>query len=231
MRTKGLFVTGTDTGCGKTEIALGLMGALQAQGLRVAGMKPVASGSELTDSGWRNEDAVRLRARTSFDVPYDWVNPYAFEPPIAPHLAAEEAGVAIDLERIAALFGALADRADLVVVEGVGGWLVPLGPGSTVADLPLRLGVPVLLVVGLRLGCINHTLLTAEGIRASGARLLGWVANQVDPGMARVEANVRSLEDRLGVPLLGRLGHCHPSPTSAEGVQCFLGTDLRRLIA
>jgi dethiobiotin synthetase len=209
---RGLFVTGTDTGCGKTEISLGLMAALQARGRRVLGMKPVASGSEPTPEGLRNEDALRLLARGNLPVPYDWVNPYAFAPPIAPHLAAEEAGVSIQADPIRQAYQRLAATADWVVVEGVGGWRVPLGPRDSVADLPRWLGLPVVLVVGLRLGCLSHALLSAESILASGATLLGWVANQVDPEMARVEANVRSLEERLPVPLLGQVDFAAPQP-------------------
>ena len=230
MKYRGIFVTGTDTGCGKTEISLGLMAALQAQGYRVAGMKPVASGSDWTSAGLRNEDALRLQAQAGFETPYDRVNPYAFAPPIAPHLAAEEAGVAIDLDRIALAFQVLAAAADRVVVEGVGGWRVPLGPGTSVADLPLRLNLPVVLVVGLRLGCLNHALLTAEGILASGARLLGWVANQVDPEMERVEANVKSLVDRLPAPLLAQIGYCRPRPTLAALNGGFGGLDLAGIL-
>lgn len=230
MKYRGIFVTGTDTGCGKTEISLGLMAALQAQGQRVAGMKPVASGSDWTSAGLRNEDALRLQAQTGFETPYDLVNPYAFAPPIAPHLAAEEAGVSIDLDRITQAFQGLAAAADRVVVEGVGGWRVPLGPGISVADLPLRLDLPVVLVVGLRLGCLNHALLTAESILASGARLLGWVANQVDPEMERVEANVQSLVHRLPSPLLAQFGYCPPRPTLAALQGGFGGLDLAGML-
>lgn len=213
---RGLFVTGTDTGCGKTEISLGLMAALQARGRRVLGMKPVASGSEPTPEGLRNEDALRLLAQGSQPVPYPWVNPYAFAPPIAPHLAAAEAGVSIEPDSIRRAYQRLAGAADWVVVEGVGGWRVPLGPRDSVADLPRWLGLPVVLVVGLRLGCLNHALLSAESILASGAGFIGWVANLVDPEMARVETNVRSLVERLPAPLLGRVDFSAPRPDPAE---------------
>ncbi len=227
MSARGLFVTGTDTGCGKTEISLGLMAALQGRGLRVLGMKPVASGSEPTPDGLRNEDALRLRAQGSVEVPYHWVNPYAFAPPIAPHLAAEETGITIEPDPVRQAYHRLAAAADWVVVEGVGGWLVPLGREGSVADLPRWLGLPVLLVVGLRLGCLNHALLSAESILASGAPLIGWVANQVDPEMAQVEANVRSLVERIPAPLLGQLGYC-PLRSRSEIVAVGL-TDLDRL--
>jgi dethiobiotin synthetase len=224
MRHRGVFITGTDTGCGKTEISLGLMAALQARGLRVAGMKPVASGSERTALGRRNEDASRLQVQAGLDLPYDWVNPYSFEPPIAPHLAAEEAGISIDLARIEQAFGELSATSDVVVVEGVGGWLVPLGPTISVADLPRRLGLPAVLVVGLRLGCLNHALLSAQSILASGVELRGWIANQVDPEMDRVEENVRTLRQRLPAPLLGRLGYCWPRPSLEALAGCWRGS-------
>jgi len=199
----GLFVTGTDTGCGKTEVSLGLMHWLQARDLRVAGMKPVASGAVLTPEGLRNEDALRLQRQASSPAPYAQVNPYAFAPPVAPHLAAEQAGVPIDLEVIRSAWQALKDQADLVLVEGVGGWRVPLGPGLELADLVRMLDLPVVLVVGLRLGCLSHGLLSAESILASGARLLGWVASSVDPDMRLPQQNVAALAERLQAPCLG----------------------------
>jgi dethiobiotin synthetase len=201
--TQGLFITGTDTGCGKTEITLGLMQALQQRGEKVVGMKPVASGAEETAEGLRNEDALRIHRQGGSELPYAWINPFAYAPPIAPHLAAQSAGRPIDLQRIADHFERLADKADRVLVEGVGGWLVPLTGEATVADLALRLELPVILVVGMRLGCINHALLTDAAIRQSGARLLGWVANQVEPQMASREGNLQTLQKRLSAPCLG----------------------------
>ncbi|MGD8911067.1 MAG: dethiobiotin synthase [Chromatiales bacterium] len=201
--TKGLFITGTDTDCGKTEITLGLMQALQQRGERVLGMKPVASGAEETTEGLRNEDALRIRMQGGSELPYTWINPFAYAPPIAPHLAAESSGRPIELQLIADLFERLTARAERVLVEGVGGWQVPLTGEATVADLALRLELPVVLVVGMRLGCINHALLTDASIRQSGARLLGWVANQVDPRMASFEGNLRTLRERLSAPCLG----------------------------
>jgi dethiobiotin synthetase len=199
----GFFVTGTDTGCGKTEATLGLMAALQRRGLRVLGMKPVASGCTRTASGLRNEDALRLRDAGSAAVPYEWINPYAFEPPIAPHIAAADAGILIELATIEQAYARLAPLADRVLVEGVGGWRVPLGPERFVGDIPIALDLPVILVVGLRLGCINHALLTAESIQWAGCRLAGWIGNQVDPDMAYREANLATLTDRLAAPCLG----------------------------
>lgn len=200
---RGVFITGTDTDCGKTEIGLGLMAALQRQGLSVLGMKPVASGCDRTPFGLRNPDALRLQARGSTEVDYPLVNPYCFEPPIAPHIAAGQSGVSIELAVIRDRARELAVRADFLVVEGVGGWRVPLGPKLSVSDLPLELGLPVMLVVGLKLGCINHALLTAESVRASGSRLLGWIANQIAPDMLVRDENLATLGALLGVPCLG----------------------------
>lgn len=202
-RFKGLFVTGTDTDCGKTEVCLGLMLALQGHGLRVLGMKPVASGCERTAGILRNRDALRLQAQGSRTVPYETLNPYAFEPPIAPHIAASRAGVTIGLEVIRAGAQALAEQADFLVVEGVGGWRVPLGPALSVSHLPRALELPVLLVCGLKLGCINHSLLAVEGIRASGNPLVGWIANQIAPDMGAREENLATLAALIDAPCLG----------------------------
>ncbi|AGA91718.1 dethiobiotin synthase [Thioflavicoccus mobilis 8321] len=210
----GLFVTGTDTDCGKTEVALGLMAAWQAEGRTVLGMKPVASGCHSTPGGLRNGDAERLLAQGSRAVDYRFVNPYAFAPPIAPHVAAEQAAVEIDLEIIDAAFAELAAAAERVVVEGVGGWRVPLGAGRFLGDLPRRLDLPVVLVVGIRLGCINQALLTAEAIAADGIRLVGWVANRIDPEMAAAEENIATLDALIPAPCLGVV------PRLASPVRC-----------
>lgn len=203
----GWFITGTDTGCGKTAITLGLMAALQRRGIQTVGMKPVASGAEPTPAGPRNEDALLIQTQGSVKPPYTAVNPYLFDPPIAPHLAARQAGAEIDLERIRRTCVQLAAQADRLIVEGVGGWRVPLGPRSTLADLARLLDLPVILVVGLRLGCLNHALLTAEAIARDGLFLAGWVANRIDPAMREVEANIESLRERLTAPLLGVIPH------------------------
>jgi dethiobiotin synthetase len=200
---RGYFITGTDTGVGKTVVTLGLMQCLQARGLRVAGMKPVASGCVGTAQGPRNEDALRLQRQSSLGLDYQEVNPYAFEPAIAPHLAADEAGVRIDLATIRTGFERLTARADRVCVEGVGGWLVPLNASQTVADLAGELGLEVILVVGIRLGCLNHALLTAHAIRGTDLSLIGWVANIPAPGVERVGENIAALQKRLNAPLLG----------------------------
>jgi dethiobiotin synthetase len=200
---RGIFVTGTDTGVGKTLVAAGLMHALRGQGLRVAGMKPVASGSAMTPEGLRNEDALALLAAASRAWPYEAVNPYCFEPAIAPHIAAAEAGVTVEFDAIERAYRELATDSDVVVVEGAGGFLVPLGPGLSFADIPVRLDLEVVLVVGLRLGCLNHAFLTAEAIAARGLTLAGWVGNQVEPGFARLTENLSALEDGLLAPCLG----------------------------
>jgi dethiobiotin synthetase len=199
----GGFITGTDTDCGKTEIALGLMAAWQAQGHRVLGMKPVATGCDPSPAGLRNGDALRLQAQGSTAAPYDLINPYAFAPPIAPHLAAGQAGIEIAAGPILAAYRALAAAAERVVVEGVGGWRVPLGTHLSVSDLPRVLDLPVILVVGLKLGCLNHALLTAESIRAQGATLAGWVGNGIDRRMQAADENIATLAALLAAPCLG----------------------------
>lgn len=200
---QGLFVTGTDTEVGKTEITLGLMSALRATGRSVLGMKPIASGCETTSAGLRNPDALRIAAACSRAVDYGLVNPYAFEPAVAPHLAAAQVGVEIRFGKIVDSFRALSAREDVTVVEGAGGWRVPLGPDGDLADLAVALGLPVVLVVGLRLGCINHALLTVESILGRGLTLAGWVANSVDPAMALREANIATLRGAIDAPCLG----------------------------
>lgn len=202
-RVQGLFVTGTDTEVGKTEVTLGLMEAFKRRGFRVLGMKPVAAGCALTAAGLRSDDALRLQAQGSTPLDYATVNPYAFEPPIAPHIAAAQAGVEIRLEPLEAAYHSQARQADCVLVEGVGGWRVPLGPDLTLADLPRTLGIPVVLVVGLRLGCINHALLSAESISDAGLPLTGWIANRIEPTMAAADENLATLCERLPAPCFG----------------------------
>jgi dethiobiotin synthetase len=212
------FITGTDTGCGKTEISQGLMQLLQDQGQRVLGMKPVASGAQLTPNGLRNEDALKLQAQGSIELPYAVINPFAYEPPIAPHLAAAQAGEVIDLNLIHTHYQALSAQADSVIVEGVGGWRVPLNDHQSVADLALMLDLPVVLVVGLKLGCINHALLSLESILSSGANLVGWVGNQVEREMLEVEGNLETLRGMMGVPCWGVVPYLN-SPSVDEVVK------------
>ncbi len=198
-----LFVTGTDTGVGKTRIAAGLCLAYAAAGQRVAAMKPVASGCSRTPAGLRNEDAVALLAAMNVRARYEEVNPYAFEPAIAPHIAAQEAGYPIDFDRLDRCYERLCLLSDITIVEGAGGWLAPLDAERTFADLAVRWQLDVVLVVGLRLGCLNHALLTAEAIQRRGLRLGGWVGNSVEPEFARREENLRTLEARIAAPCIG----------------------------
>ncbi|MES9969427.1 MAG: dethiobiotin synthase [Candidatus Thiodiazotropha sp.] len=211
--TGGLFVTGTDTGCGKTEITLGIMHNLQQQGESVLGMKPIASGALLTAEGLRNEDALRIQAQCSQAIPYPAVNPLVYQPPIAPHLAAKAQGQPIRLDEIQQAYNRLRVQADRVVVEGVGGWHVPLGDTITLADLARTLDLPMVLVVGVRLGCLNHALMTAECILNSGVELKGWVANLVDPQMQSIDDNILTLQSWLPAPCLGEVPYLEtPTP-------------------
>ncbi len=203
MGATGFFVTGTDTDCGKTLITLGLMQALAARGRRVAGLKPVAAGAAATADGLRNADALAIQALCTPPESYAEVNPYCLEPAIAPHIAAAEAGVRLRQAQILADRDRLARRHDALVVEGAGGWRVPLDEDWDLSDLAALLGYPVILVVGLRLGCLNHALLTRDAILAKGLPLAGWVANAVQQDMPRAAANIDSLRARMQVPCLG----------------------------
>ncbi|MDP2029101.1 MAG: dethiobiotin synthase [Thiobacillus sp.] len=199
----GLFVTGTDTGVGKTRVAVALIHALRAQGLRVAAMKPVAAGCA---PGELNDDVSALLQATNVAADLRDINPYSFEPPIAPHLAAQQAGVRIELPVIVAAYARLAAAADVVVVEGAGGWRVPLNAREEMADLAQALALPIVLVVGLRLGCLNHALLSAESIAHRQLPWAGWVGNQIGPAMACQTANLDALRARLPAPCLGVQG-------------------------
>lgn len=205
LTSHGLFVTGTDTGVGKTLVACGLLRAFANRGLKAVGMKPVASGAVSREGGLVHDDVEKLLAAGNVAAPREHVNPYCYEPPIAPHIAAAGAGMRIDLDRIGQSFETLSARADVVIVEGVGGFRVPLAPGIDTAQLAARLALPLVLVVGLRLGCLNHALLTAEAVANRGLKLAGWVANHVDPRMAAVEENVRTLEMLIPAPLLAHI--------------------------
>lgn len=199
--SRGWFVTGTDTGVGKTTVAECLIAALNRAERRVAGMKPVASGCAPAGSGLRSDDALRLQAASSIALDYADVNPYAFEPAVAPHLAARAAAVDIDIEAVGRAYRRLGAQVDWIVVEGVGGWRVPIGAALTMADVARRLDLPVILVVGIRLGCLNHALLTAEAIARDGLSLAGWVANRVEGAMLWGERTRDALVERLGSPL------------------------------
>ena len=203
--TEGYFVTGTDTGVGKTLVSAALIHILAERHQRVVGMKPVASGCRQTEQGLRNDDAEILLAASTVEAKYSDVNPYAFDPAIAPHLAAKEAGIKIELQTLLDHFETLQGSADAVVVEGVGGWMVPLGHIITTEHMAKAFDLPVILVVGMRLGCLNHALLSAQAITTAGLHLAGWVANIVDPNMERVNDNLHTLEKRLNVPYLGAI--------------------------
>ncbi len=200
---KRWFITGTDTEIGKTQVACALLRYLAAQGHSVAGMKPVASGCEKTPAGLRNDDALDLLSAANVALPYEIVNPIAFEPAIAPHIAAEESGQSIDIGKIRMLVQTI--KADYLIIEGAGGWCVPLGDGHLLVELVRALADEVVLVVGMRLGCINHALLTAAQIERDGMPLKGWVANHVDPDMRVQSENLRTLQKLMPAPLLGVL--------------------------
>ena len=199
----GLFVTGTDTGVGKTLIACALLQAFSAAGRASMGMKPVTAGRE----GGRFHDVEALIAAGNVRAPESLVNPYAFDPPIAPHIAARQAGVEIGIDVIVNSYRELSRLADVVVVEGAGGFMIPLNASQTSADLARELGLPVVLVVGMRLGCLNHALLTRRAIADSGLACAGWVANCILPGMPYLDDNIRALQERLASPLLGIVPH------------------------
>lgn len=201
--TRAWFITGTDTGVGKTRVAGALCRGLAARGTRVAGMKPVASGCTLTPEGLRNDDALTLLAAMNVRARYSDVNPYAFAPAIAPHIAAREAGVDIDFAVLDRAYERLRIQSQALIVEGAGGWLAPLDSSRAFADLAVHWHMDVVLVVGMRLGCLNHALLTAEAIERRGLRLSGWVANAIDPAVLRLTENISSLESRISAPCLG----------------------------
>ncbi|MDP2834155.1 MAG: dethiobiotin synthase [Pseudomonadota bacterium] len=209
----GFFIAGTDTHIGKTLVAAALLHAYADLGYRVLGMKPVAAGAELIDGVWVNEDVAMLRAAGNVQAAPALLNPYLFREAIAPHIAAEHKGVRIEIPRIRAAYDELAAQAEVVLVEGVGGLLVPLSEHKDAADLAVALNLPLILVVGMRLGCINHALLTVEAIAARGLKLAGWVANRVDPEMAAYEENLAALVRRIAAPLLAEIpGLTSPDP-------------------
>jgi dethiobiotin synthetase len=202
---RGYFITGTDTGVGKTLVACALLYAFVRAGHRAVGMKPVAAGAVRHAAGLINEDVEQLRAAGNVTADSALINPYCFEPAIAPHIAASQAGITIDLERVVRAYRLLSADADRVVVEGAGGFCVPLNRHETTADVAGLLGLPVVLVVGVRLGCLNHALLTAQAISARGLKLAGWVSNQIDAAMPAARENVAALAERLAAPLLATL--------------------------
>ncbi|MGH8578683.1 MAG: dethiobiotin synthase [Gammaproteobacteria bacterium] len=207
---QGCFITGTDTGVGKTQVTLGLMRALAQRGFTVSGMKPVASGCRPTPEGLRNRDAEMLQQHGSRPLAYELVNRYAFDPPSAPHVAAKGAGVTIDLDAIWRDFQHLDGKSDFTLVEGIGGWAVPLNERERLSDLVRRMAIPVILVVGLRLGCINHALLSAEAIGNDGIPLLGWVANGIDDHYRNSDQTLYTLSAQISAPMLDFVPWVHP---------------------
>lgn len=196
------FITGTDTDVGKTYIASALVQHFCQQGLQAAGMKPVAAGAELVDGRLLNSDVTELIKAGNVDADLALINPYVFAPAIAPHIAAEQAGIRVLLDNIKQSFDVLQTKADVVVVEGAGGFRVPINRQETMADLAVKLNLPIILVVGVRLGCINHALMTAGSIRAAGLNLVGWVANRIDPNMPAIEENIATLKALIKAPCI-----------------------------
>lgn len=201
--SQGFFVTGTDTGVGKTLVTAALLRRLRESGIKVAGMKPVAAGAVPGPEGPANKDALLLQSESSVRHPYALVNPWLFTPAIAPHIAAAEASVTIETDRIVRAHAIIRATADVVLAEGAGGFLVPLDARHSFAELPGLLGMDVLLVVGLRLGCLNHALLTVEAIAVRGYELAGWIGNCIDPEFARRDANIATLSAMIAAPCLG----------------------------
>lgn len=217
MARHNFFVAGTDTDAGKTLVAAALLERARQGGLRTLAMKPVAAGCEATPEGLRNADALLLQQHMTETLGYDQVNPVALEPAIAPHIAAEQAGRRLQVERLAGFCrGVLMQPADLLLIEGAGGWRVPLNAVENLSGLAKTLELPVILVVGMQLGCINHALLTAEAIQRDGLTLAGWVANRRDPAMACYQENVATLKARLAAPCLGEVPRLtRPDPVLA----------------
>lgn len=198
------FVTGTDTDAGKTVVTCGLLEAARLKGLTTLALKPVSAGCQQTENGLRNDDALALMEAMTLSLPYEQVNPLALAPAIAPHIAAQEASVRMTLDRLVGYSrGALMRKNDLALIEGAGGWRVPLNSREMISGLAKALNTPVILVVGMKLGCISHALLTVEAILRDGVRLAGWVANQMNPDMSRYDENLETLKSMIHVPCLG----------------------------
>lgn len=209
MSAQGYFITGTDTEIGKTFTSCALLAGLRQQGFSAIGMKPIAAGTDIIHGERINEDVSQLKAASDPAAP-ELINPYLFDEPIAPHIAAEKACIEINLDHILHCYQQLAQQFEVVIVEGVGGFCVPLGKHQDTAHLAQALNLPVILVVGMRLGCINHALLTVEAIRARGLTLHGWIANTIDPAMRCFEENLEALRERIPAPLLAVLPHQSP---------------------
>ena len=212
---KGYFIAGTDTGIGKTFVSCALLQAFAHKGERIGAMKPIAAGCDQTVDGWHNDDALQLMKHTNVELSYRQVNPVALPSPIAPHLAIEHLNQTVTVERLTRYFENIQNSTDYFIVEGAGGWLVPLNETESMADIPKAFGLDVILVVGMRLGCLNHALLTAAAIEQSGNHLVGWVANIIDPSMLMIEKNILTLRKSIKAPLLGTLPHIDTKEISA----------------
>lgn len=221
------FVTGTDTDVGKTLISEGLLHAANDRGLSTAAVKPVAAGCEMTKDGLRNDDALILQQAMSASLPYEQVNPVALAPPMAPHVAAAQVGRRLSADRLAGFCrGVLMQKNDVVIVEGAGGWRVPLNSRETLADVAKLLSLPVIMVVGMRLGCLNHAYLTAEAIRRDGLVLAGWVSNHIDPDMPAYAESLADLEQGLAAPCLGHI----PFLSNPQGIHIKNDLDIGKLL-
>ncbi|MGB2115781.1 MAG: dethiobiotin synthase [Porticoccaceae bacterium] len=220
MAKKVFFITGTDTDVGKTEVASGFLEAANQKGLRTGAIKPVAAGCDDHGDGPQNDDAIKLQALASVELSYQQVNPVALDLPMAPHIAAQEQGKALSANRLTGFCrGVSMLPMDFLVIEGAGGWRVPINNRETMADIPKQLNAEVILVVGIRLGCINHALLTAQAIRLDGLKIAGWVANILDPKMLRIDENIDTLKQMLIEPCLGiipRLSEVSPQQVAAH---------------
>lgn len=220
------FIAGTDTGVGKTLVAASLLHAAKGKGLSTAAIKPVAAGCEQTEEGLRNDDALMLQQHVSLDLCYDELNPVALAAAIAPHIAAEQEGRRLTVSRLVGFCrGVLAKRADFTVIEGAGGWRVPLNSVETMASLAKELNIPIIVVVGMRLGCINHALLTVEAIRRDGLPIAGWVANQLDSNMPVFEENIQTIQSVMGAEPLAVIPW-RAGVEPAEVATCFNMTTL-----
>lgn len=224
--SKLFFITGTDTDAGKTVATAQLLRAFVAAGYHAVGMKPVASGCEWRGETLWNADVAAHASAGNVEAPLEWVSPYRFEPPISPHLAAREAGVVVTADHLLSCAHKLEERADIVLVEGAGGWFAPLSETENMATLAQCLGAPIVLVVGMRLGCINHALLTAQAIKLTGLPLAGWLANRIDPDMSRYEDNLTYLRQHLPAPLLAEIPY---QPAADQG--CLPSSCVAKLLA
>lgn len=230
MNKKAFFITGTDTGVGKTHIAAGLLLAARQRGLTTAALKPVAAGCEQTADGWRNADALLLQSVITEPLAYEQINPIALQAAIAPHIAAQQENRRLTVDRIAGFCRGVLGNAQVTLVEGAGGWRVPLNATETLADLARCLQLPVILVVGIRLGCINHAVLTAEAIQRDGLPLAGWVANCIDPELPCLEENLATLHERLPAPCLGVVPWLADKVVPVEIAQHFTAEQLAALL-